>query len=175
MQTGLWRAAGTEWQGKLSPTMGMRFRFFLPLSYGRGLPSAFGAPCSPYVPTAFDDVVVVWARFAVERRAALRKLILPAISSCLHWFGLSENPEERFLSQSGFTSAIRKLIPRLHPSPASAFFLVRHELPSPLPAHVCIDYWKGTHWKFIRSRTHLRLESSCRIFGSPFVILATVL
>jgi len=36
------------------------------------------------VSTTFDVVVVVWARFAVERRAALRKLILPTISSCLH-------------------------------------------------------------------------------------------
>lgn len=51
------------------------------------------------LPTTFDAVVVVWARFAVERRAALRKLILPTISSCLHWFGRSENPVKRFLSQ----------------------------------------------------------------------------
>lgn len=137
----------TERQGKLSPRTGMLL--LTPFLWRGG-----GSSCLRSLPTIFDAVVVVWARFAVERRAALRKLILPAISSCLHWFGLSENPEERFQSQLH----IRRT--KTHPAPIGLPPLSRAARAAPLPLHVSIDYWKGTHWKFIWSRTHLRLESS---------------
>lgn len=90
---GTWRAEGRRREGKTN------FR-----STGVHA-SSFPRPTFPLFMkdrSTFDAVVVVWARFAVERRAALRKLILPAISSCLHWFGLSENPEELFLSLAAY-------------------------------------------------------------------------
>jgi len=170
MRNGLVESGGeTGWQGKLSPTTGMRFRFFLLPSLPRTIFLLPSKLLAALVPTHLRRRnAVVWARFAVERRSALRKLILPAISSCLHWFGLSENPEEWFLSQLHIRHT------KTHPAfaPMARLCLLP---PSPtLSAHVCIDYWKGTHWKFIRSRTHLHLESSRQIFSFRFPLSSSL-
>lgn len=108
--------------------------------------------------STFSAVVVVWARFAVERRAALRKLILPAISSCLHWFGLSENPEELFLSLArsmpAFEASPAKIQPFLYaPIPTfSSSFLFEH-----------VDYWKNYRQKFSQFQTRFRSTCLCLV------------
>lgn len=167
--TGLWGAAG-----KRSGKANFRLRWVCVSVSFYPLPTTVFLLLSE-LPTIFDAVVVVWARFAVERCVALRKLILPAISSCLHWFGLYEDPEERFLSQS-FTSAIRKLIPfaPIVLSPLSSSCSANHPLPIARVHRLLKRHPLEIH--MIPYVSSFRIFTSDLLpYDSSFVILATIL